>query len=57
MTGIADALELGALRREPINLPEKQKQRLKENSTEEVPLYVSENSASGRGCFAKKQHI
>ena len=39
---IADALELGALRREPINLTEKQKQWLKANTPEEVPLYVAE---------------
>ena len=38
----ADALELVALRREPINLTEKQKQWLKENTPEEVPLYVTE---------------
>ena len=39
---IADALELGALRREPIALTEKQKQWLKENTPDEVPLYVGE---------------
>ena len=39
---IADALELGALRREPIALTEKQKQWLKANTHEDVPLYVAE---------------
>ena len=39
---IADALELGALRCEPINLTEKQTEWLKETTPEDVPLYVSE---------------
>ena len=30
------------MRREPINLTEKQKEWLKENTSEEVPLYVAE---------------
>ena len=39
---IADALDLGALRREPICLTEKQKSWLRENTPKEVPLNVSE---------------
>ena len=39
---IADALELGSLRREPTYLTEKQKEWLKENTPEGVPLNVTE---------------